>query len=100
MLILTAAAAIGRDGMAEEKPFGLEKRIQWTTSNVKGWPDPPPPYTVEATFLEVNWERPVYAKAEPNSEHLWVVQQGGDLKHTNKAPLNSSKATKMKEFLT
>ncbi len=77
-ILLIAAATIGRDGSAEEKPFGLEKRIQWTTSNVKGWPEPPPPYTVEARFLDVDWERPVYAKAEPNSEQLWVVQQGGE----------------------
>ena len=30
-----------------EPPFGLEKRIPWTTSRLVGSPDPPLPFTVE-----------------------------------------------------
>src|SRR5437899_324638 len=29
------------------QPFGLDKRVPWTTSNLKGFPEPPPPYRTE-----------------------------------------------------
>src|SRR5262249_8460912 len=41
------AAAQARQPAAQ--PFGLEKRELWTTSKVKGSPEPPDPYTMTRT---------------------------------------------------
>lgn len=60
----------------EEKPFGLERRIPWTTSRVIGSPDPPLPYTVEQTFTQIDWQAPMFVAAEPGTDRLLVVQQG------------------------
>src|SRR5207249_11764375 len=66
---------------AAEPPFGLDHRIPWTASRLIGSPDPPLPYTVEQTFPKIKWERPIFITAEPGTDRLFVVQQGGE---TNK----------------
>ena len=43
-----SAAEQGKDPVRKE--FGLDKRVPWTTSNVKGSPEPPPPYKTEPAF--------------------------------------------------
>ena len=63
---------------AEEPPFGIKQRIPWTTSRLIGSPDPPLPYTVEKTFTNIQWEQPIFITAEPGTDRLFVVQQGGE----------------------
>jgi uncharacterized repeat protein (TIGR03806 family) len=62
---------------ADEQPFGLEKRIPWTTSHVIGSPEPPLPYTTEKTFTNITWKSPLFAIAEPGTDSLLIVQEGG-----------------------
>src|SRR5438128_11012893 len=63
---------------AEDRPFGIHHRIPWTTSRLVGSPDPPLPYTVEKTFTNIKWEQPIFITAEPGTDRLFVVQQGGE----------------------
>ena len=42
-----------------EKPYGLEKRVPWTTSRVRGTPDPPPPYRTEPAFPSLRFAEPL-----------------------------------------
>src|SRR5436309_3484023 len=63
---------------AEETPFGIKHRIPWTTSRLIGSPDPPLPYTVEKTFTNIHWEQPIFITAEPGTDRLFVVLQGGE----------------------
>ena len=65
----------------DHEPFGLDHRIPWNTSRLIGSPDPPLPYTVEKTFTNINLERPIFITAEPGTDRLFVIQQGGE---TNK----------------
>src|SRR5688500_7776404 len=76
-LFFLVIAAAGR-GAETEAPYGLERRIPWTTSRVVGSPDPPLPYTVERTFTNVQWRAPLFAIAEPGTDSLLVVRQGGE----------------------
>src|SRR5882724_2331007 len=69
---------------ADEQSFGIDHRIQWTTSRLIGSPDPPLPYTVEKTFTNIKLEHPIFIIAEPGTERLFVTQQGGE---TNKPSL-------------
>jgi uncharacterized repeat protein (TIGR03806 family) len=63
---------------AREGPFGLEKRVPWTTSRLAGSPEPPLPYTVEKTFTKHQWKSPIYIAEEPATDRLWIVQAGSD----------------------
>jgi uncharacterized repeat protein (TIGR03806 family) len=61
-----------------DAPFGLERRVPWTTSRVVGSPDPPLPYVVEKTFTNIQWRAPLYIAAEPGTNFLFVILQGGE----------------------
>jgi len=50
-------------------------RAQWMTSRVRGYPDPPLPYTTEKWQAQIDWERTLYAAAEPGRNTLLVVQE-------------------------
>src|SRR2546425_1886219 len=63
---------------ADEAPFGLDHRIPWTASRLIGSPDPPLPYSVEQTFTKIKWDQPIFIAAEPGTDRLFVIQQGGE----------------------
>jgi hypothetical protein len=55
---ITASGA--DDNQPVRKPYGLEKRVPWTTSKVKGAAEPPPPYTTEPAFPKLpKFEEPL-----------------------------------------
>src|SRR5262245_14861268 len=60
---------------ADEKPFGLSKRIPWTTSRVVGTPEPPPPYRVRRAFPNLKVVYPITIAHEPGTENLLLVHQ-------------------------
>jgi uncharacterized repeat protein (TIGR03806 family) len=56
------------------KPFGLEKRELWTTSKVKGSPEPPDPYTVAKTYPKLKFFEALELCAVPG-KNAWVVAE-------------------------
>ncbi len=68
----------------EAAPYGLDKRVPWTTSRVVGSPDPPLPYTAKKVFSEIMLEAPLFAVAEPGSDRLWVIERGGEQDNPSK----------------
>jgi len=78
--LLIAYPGLGIEALhaEDEQPFGIDRRIAWTTSRVVGSPDSPLPYTVEKTFTNVPWKAPIYLTPEPDTDWLLVVQQGGE----------------------
>src|SRR5881396_287852 len=83
LLLLATLATMSCQGRraADDQPFGIQHRIPWTTSRLIGSPDPPLPYTVERTFTNIKWQQPIFITAEPGTDRLFVIQQGGE---TNK----------------
>jgi uncharacterized repeat protein (TIGR03806 family) len=81
LLLLTALSVTSLQcrGASEEQPFGISQRIPWTTSRLIGSPDPPLAYTVEKVFTNIQWEQPIFINAEPGTDRLFVVQQGGEM---------------------
>jgi uncharacterized repeat protein (TIGR03806 family) len=77
-LILCCTIFRSAIGNEPDRPFGLEKRIPWTTSQVVGSPDPPMPYVVTQVFTDIKWEQPIYVEREPGTENLIVIQKGGE----------------------
>src|SRR5262245_41583962 len=60
--------------LGENEKAALSPRPAWNGSRVIGWPEPPPPYTVEAVFTQIKWKNPVFAIREPGSEWLVIVE--------------------------
>jgi hypothetical protein len=61
-------------GQLQAEPFS-GARAHWTTSQVQGYPDPLPPYTVDKWQAKIDWERTMYAAAESGRDSLLVVQE-------------------------
>ncbi|GAB4157243.1 MAG: PQQ-dependent sugar dehydrogenase [Planctomycetaceae bacterium] len=61
------------------KPFGLSKRIPWTTSRLKGSPYPPSPYKLERVFGNLKFQNPVVLTNAPASDRMFVVQLDGKI---------------------
>lgn len=57
------------------KPFGLAKRISWTTSKVVGSPDPPLPYRVRRAFPKLQVNNPIGIAREPGTDQLLLIHQ-------------------------
>src|SRR5258708_4229660 len=56
------------------KPFGLEKRELWTTSNVKGSPEPPAPYQLAKAYPKLAFSEPLELIPVPGRKS-WVVAE-------------------------
>jgi uncharacterized repeat protein (TIGR03806 family) len=61
------------------KPFGLEKRVPWLTSNVKGSPEPPPPYRTERAFPKLKFNEPLDLTYAPGTHRLFVAERWGKI---------------------
>ena len=53
------------------------QREAWTTSRIIDSPEPPPPYTVERRFPNLEFKNPVEFVAEPGSDRWWMVELDG-----------------------
>ena len=52
-------------------------RVLWTTSNIKGTPDPPLPFSIEQVYSDVELTRPTHMTRVPGTDRWIVVQQNG-----------------------
>lgn len=60
-----------------EKPFGIARRIPWTTSKVVGSPDPPAPYQLEPAFKNLKITQPIFVIEDPLTDDLLIIQHLG-----------------------
>jgi uncharacterized repeat protein (TIGR03806 family) len=67
----------GEDRPAGIKSAGLEKRIPWTTSNVRGSPEPPSPYKTELAFPKLKFDEPLDITNAPGTDRLFVTERYG-----------------------
>ncbi|MBI83678.1 MAG: hypothetical protein CMJ81_10820 [Planctomycetaceae bacterium] len=61
------------------RPLGINQRIPWTTSRVKGSPEPPLPYHAERVFSKLSFLEPVELTNIPGTDRLIVVQREGKI---------------------
>src|SRR5689334_3600436 len=50
------------------------ERSLLTTSRVIGTPDAPPPYRAARVFPNLKFDRPIWVRAEPGTQNLWVCE--------------------------
>jgi uncharacterized repeat protein (TIGR03806 family) len=63
----------------ERKPFGIDRRTPWTTSRVKGSPEPPSPYRMENAFPKLSFEEPLEMAPVPGGSRWVVAERKGKL---------------------
>ena len=74
----TAAKPDSRPG-DDKAPFGIDRRIPWTTSRFRGTPDPPLPYRAERVFPRLHFKSPTVLTSAPGTDRLFVAEQYGKL---------------------
>jgi len=83
--VAAMVAAGGISGLAAEpqpkadRPYGIEKRIPWTTSNFRGRPEPPPPYRAVREYSKLRFHLTTNLAVEPASERIFVGQRDGKI---------------------
>jgi uncharacterized repeat protein (TIGR03806 family) len=65
------------DKSSPARPLSLTKRVPWTTSRIKGSPEPPPAYRVEVAFPKIKFFEPLELTAAPGTNRLFVAQRPG-----------------------
>jgi uncharacterized repeat protein (TIGR03806 family) len=74
------AAADPTGKQSKRKVFGLDKRVQWTTSKVIGSPEPPPPYKTEPAFPKLpKFEEPLDLAPAAGTNRLFVAGRWGKI---------------------
>jgi uncharacterized repeat protein (TIGR03806 family) len=63
----------------DDKPVGLDRRVPWTTSRVKGSPEPPPAYRSEVAFPRLTFAEPLDMAYLPNQHRLAVAERHGKI---------------------
>lgn len=79
LAIGVATTVTSREEKPVRKPFGIEKRELWTTSHVKGSPEPPPPYRFERVFADLPFEEPLELTWVPGSNRWMVAERKGKI---------------------
>jgi uncharacterized repeat protein (TIGR03806 family) len=93
--LLVAYPLLSDDKKPDPKPYGIDKRVPWTTSKVKGSPEPPPPFKTEVVFPKIKLFEPLEITNAPGSNRLFVAQHRGKIFSF----LNDPKADKADPFL-
>src|SRR3954469_16790360 len=77
---LGVAAPVGlADRPAAQKASAPAKRVPWTTSKVKGSPEPPPPYRLEVVFPKLKFFEPLEATAAAGTDRMFVATRPGKI---------------------
>ncbi len=85
LFLLTPLAALAGVAFFEKpkdpprKPFGIDKRVPWTTSKVQGSPEPPPPYRLEKVFSKLSFDEPLELAAVPGSNRWLIAERHGKI---------------------
>ena len=76
--VAMAISALQTTGRAAEAPGGSAKvsgnRVTWTTSRIRGTPEPPLPYVVERIYPQLHLEQPTTIIPVPGTDRMIVTQ--------------------------
>jgi uncharacterized repeat protein (TIGR03806 family) len=73
-------AAAEQDAAAVvSKAWGIETRVPWTTSRIRGTPDPPAPYRTAEAFPHLQFDEPLAMCQVPGTNRLAVAERHGKI---------------------
>ena len=58
--------------------FGINQRVPWTSSNIRGFPDPPPPLKLVRAYPEIHIPNLITLSSIPGSDYLLAVDHRSD----------------------
>ncbi|QDT44324.1 Quinoprotein glucose dehydrogenase B precursor [Gimesia alba] len=58
---------------------GIAKRVPWTTSKIKGTPDPALPYETERAFPNLKFNQPLAIATAPGQKRFFVAERKGKI---------------------
>jgi glucose/arabinose dehydrogenase len=73
MVLACHRSAAEPGGPPTGRPYGLQKRLPWTTSRIVGSPDPLPPFRVERAFPNLKLNYPIAVAHQPGSDRLLLI---------------------------
>lgn len=76
-MILTLVVHLGAVFSAVADEPVVATRAAWTASQVKGTPEPPPPYQITPAFPLLTFRQPLDLTAPEGSDRLYVLEQQG-----------------------
>jgi uncharacterized repeat protein (TIGR03806 family) len=80
ILPLAFLAAPSAGDVPDKKPVGIDKRVPWTTSRVKGSPEPPAPYRTEVAFPKLPpFAEPLDIAYVPGTNRLAIAERRGKI---------------------
>jgi uncharacterized repeat protein (TIGR03806 family) len=79
--LLAAFVAMPRaaEPRVEKAKTGIEKRELWTTSKVKGSPEPPDPYTVKRVYPDLKFDEALEIAAVPGAKAWGIAERQGKI---------------------
>src|SRR5437868_13470259 len=76
-LRVSPRAGASKKDEPQRRTVGIEKRVPWTTSHVKGSPEPPAPYRSEVAFPKLKFFEPLDMARATGSDRLFVAERPG-----------------------
>ena len=76
-LTLCWLALLSSPTQSAPKPFGIDKRVPWTTSRVIGSPEPPSPYMAALAFPNLKFDDPTVITRAPGADRIFVAANTG-----------------------
>tara|TARA_R110002111_G_scaffold247140_2_gene310033 strand:+ start:30524 stop:33511 length:2988 start_codon:yes stop_codon:yes gene_type:complete len=72
--------------------FGIEERVPWTTSKIKGSPEPSLPYETERAFPNLKFDQPLAVATIPGQKRFFVAERKGKIFSFNYEDQSTSQA--------
>ncbi|MDB5310371.1 MAG: gdhB [Gemmataceae bacterium] len=91
LLPFGAGEAAGPDSKPARKATGIEKRELWTTSRVKGSPEPPSPYQMAKVYPKLGFSEALELTAVPGRKAWGVAERKGKIYTFDANPTKAKK---------
>ncbi|MCH9653557.1 MAG: PQQ-dependent sugar dehydrogenase, partial [Planctomycetes bacterium] len=59
--------------------YGIQERVSWTTSRIKGTPEPSLPYETERAFPNLKFNQPLAIATAPSQKRFFVAERKGKI---------------------
>ncbi len=69
---------LGMPAIAQQ-PFGIDRRVPWTSSHVRGTPEPPLPYRAVRAFPKLSFKTPLDIAFAEGTNRVFIAEQSGKL---------------------
>ena len=77
LLVFQALPAQAQE--AKKSSYGIEARVPWTTSRIKGSPEPSLPYETERAFPNLKFNQPLAIATAPGQKRFFVAERKGKI---------------------